>query len=38
MKVFGALDIHGEPRNVIWTTLNATANSGSNSIKLARIF
>jgi len=35
-KVFGALDIHGAPRNVLWTTLSTTANFGSNSISLNR--
>jgi hypothetical protein len=28
------LDIHGKPRNVVWTTLSATAASGSNQLKL----
>ncbi len=32
--VFGTLDIHGQPRNVVWTTLSETALSGSNIIKL----
>ncbi len=36
MGVFGGLDIHGKPRNVSWTTLNATVFAGSNQIVLEK--
>ncbi len=32
--VYGGLDIHGKPRNVVWTKLNTTARSGDTSIVL----
>lgn len=34
--VYGGLDLHGQPRNISWTTLNQTAYAGSNTIKLAQ--
>ena len=32
--VFGGLDIHGQPRNVSWTTLNKTAYAGQSQLVL----
>ena len=32
--VYGGLDIHGQPRNVSWTTLNKTAYAGQNQLVL----
>ena len=32
--VFGGLDIHGQPRNVCWTTLNKTAYAGQSQLVL----
>jgi hypothetical protein len=32
--IFGQLDIHGMPRNVIWSRLNATVLPGASNISL----